>query len=238
MEWFRHRHGLSTDSKLAYIARCCDVHRAFVVLLWSYILERASGCDDRGSLVAFNKKESAFALDMQFETVELIVAEMEAHGLIHNNRVFNWNRHQFQSDSSADRVKRYRERQRNVSVTLQERSVTHQNRTDQSRSEQNPAVSPREIVKSDPPGFAAFYAAYPRKIGRGAAERAYAAALKAKRVDPAAILTGLEAAKRRWAADKTEPQYIPHPATWLNGERWADEAPAKPVKRPFGHGDL
>lgn len=59
----------------------------------------------------------------------------------------------------------------------------------------------------------------PRKVGRGNAERAYRAALK--HATPADLLAGIQ----RFAGQVrgTDPQYIAHPATWLNGKRWLDE---------------
>jgi hypothetical protein len=41
---------------------------------------------------------------------------------------------------------------------------------------------------------------------------------------PDAIIAGLDRAK--WPADK---QYIPYPASWLNGRRWLDESPPQPA---------
>jgi len=72
----------------------------------------------------------------------------------------------------------------------------------------------------EPEGFAEFYQAYPRHEGRGQAERAYRAARK---IVSAEIL--LEGAERYAALRKGEPaQYTKHPATWLNGKGWLDEA--------------
>lgn len=76
--------------------------------------------------------------------------------------------------------------------------------------------------------FADFWKTYPRRVGKGAARRAWAAAVR-KTGDPAVVLVGA----RRYAADPNlpEPQFIPHPATWLNGERWADgPLPARRVQ--------
>jgi uncharacterized protein YdaU (DUF1376 family) len=67
------------------------------------------------------------------------------------------------------------------------------------------------------PDFADFWEAYPRKVGKGAAEKAFAAAV-AKGASVADIAAGLN--RQRWPADV---QYIPHPATWLNGRRWEDD---------------
>jgi len=72
--------------------------------------------------------------------------------------------------------------------------------------------------------FDAFWRAYPKKKAKPAAKAAF---LKAtKRADVAAIMQGLERAKlsRDWTKD--DGQFVPHPATWLNGDRWADDVGA------------
>lgn len=71
--------------------------------------------------------------------------------------------------------------------------------------------------------FDAFWEECPRKVGKGAARKAYAKAVK--QADPEAIQAGMIRHAREVAGK--DPQYIPHPATWLNGERW-DDQPAKP----------
>ncbi len=86
--------------------------------------------------------------------------------------------------------------------------------------------SRRRIEVRDPSSveslFAAFYAEYPRKVARGAALTAYRKALRKISTEPAeaaaVILNGLR--RHRFHHD---PQFRPHPSTWLNGERWADE---------------
>ena len=68
--------------------------------------------------------------------------------------------------------------------------------------------------------FAQFWAAYPRKVAKKDAEKAWI------RVPTAAhekILRAVEAFKKsdQWIRDGG--RFIPHAATWLNGERWEDE---------------
>lgn len=76
--------------------------------------------------------------------------------------------------------------------------------------------------------FETFWAAYPKKIGKGQAVKAWRSA--SKRANTAAILSGLDAARATWAAARTETKFIPNPSTWLNGDRWADEiAPSAPT---------
>ncbi|QDH85084.1 hypothetical protein SEA_DARDANUS_47 [Gordonia phage Dardanus] len=71
---------------------------------------------------------------------------------------------------------------------------------------------------SDPEGFAEWWAAYPKKAGKGQARTAYRKARKS--VDAATLLDGAE----RYRDDpKRNPEYTKNPATWLNGECWADQ---------------
>ena len=79
--------------------------------------------------------------------------------------------------------------------------------------------------------FSEFWAAYPRKIGKESARKAWL------RIHPtnehhAKILFAIEKAKKceQWRRDNG--QYIPHPATWLNQGRWDDEVQPDGVKLP------
>ena len=96
--------------------------------------------------------------------------------------------------------------------------------------EQTLVPAPRgRATEAEPDGFADFYDAYPRKEKRRTAAKAYAAAIR--RTDPTTILAGAQ----RFAADPNLPerQYIPHPATWLNGDGWDDDP--LPDRRPSGY---
>lgn len=75
--------------------------------------------------------------------------------------------------------------------------------------------------------FAAFYRAYPRKVARMAAEKAYAKARNSATAEN--ILAGL--ARFEFPAD---PKYTPHPASWLNGRRWEDEPAPSLADDPWG----
>lgn len=82
--------------------------------------------------------------------------------------------------------------------------------------------------KADPPGFEAFWAACPKKVGKGAARTAYAKALRRDDVTPADLLAAIERMAHFWKITRTEPRFVPHPATWLNQERYADPVPEAP----------
>jgi DNA-binding Lrp family transcriptional regulator len=69
--------------------------------------------------------------------------------------------------------------------------------------------------------FDNFWSMYPRKVGKPQARRAFDKALK--RATLQHILNGLHAWKQVW----DDPQYIPHPTTWLNRDGWDDQVPAR-----------
>lgn len=66
--------------------------------------------------------------------------------------------------------------------------------------------------------FAIFWAAYPKKVGKLAAEKAYQRARKGATASE--ILDGVERYKQHLPSD---PQYIAHPRTFLTQGRWLDE---------------
>lgn len=70
--------------------------------------------------------------------------------------------------------------------------------------------------------FDLFWQAYPKKVGKGAAKKAW------KKIKPSKSLleTILIAIKQQKDSDqwqKDKGQFIPMPSTWLNQERWEDE---------------
>jgi len=71
--------------------------------------------------------------------------------------------------------------------------------------------------------FDEFWTICPRKVGKGQARKAYTSALK--KTTHAEIMAGMRQ-YAEFAKDK-DIEFIAHPATWLNGERWADETEVK-----------
>ena len=72
-----------------------------------------------------------------------------------------------------------------------------------------PPLSPFEI----------FWQAYPKKVGKGAAEKVW----KKMRPDLQTIITAVASQKKSGAWTKDNGQFIPNPATWINQKRWLDE---------------
>lgn len=80
-------------------------------------------------------------------------------------------------------------------------------------------------IKESISAFDDFWKRYPRKTAKEGARRAWVAATKKASVDE--IMTGLS----RYTFS-TDAQFIPHPATWLNQHRWADEAASSHSDEP------
>lgn len=72
--------------------------------------------------------------------------------------------------------------------------------------------------------FEIFWAAYPRHTDKKAAFNAFVK-LKPDEALMQVILAGIERQKQSAQWTKDGGQFIPHPATWLNGCRWEDELP-------------
>jgi hypothetical protein len=92
---------------------------------------------------------------------------------------------------------------------------------------------PRKIASVVPDSFNTFWDTYPRHKSKGAAEKAYIAALKI--ASAAEILAGAQ----RYAAERNgqDPNFTKHPSSWLNQKCWTDEpAPARVIDQ-FGQPD-
>ena len=70
--------------------------------------------------------------------------------------------------------------------------------------------------------FNEFWTAYPRKVGRQNALKAWEK-LKPDKETFSVIMSGLEKQKKCGDWHRGGEQFIPHPATWINGKRWEDE---------------
>jgi len=78
------------------------------------------------------------------------------------------------------------------------------------------------VAPPAPPPFDQFWSAYPKKVGKEAARKAW------NKIKPSAallrkILDAIESAKQSEQWQREKGRYIPNPATWLNQGRWDDE---------------
>ncbi|MGS1116887.1 hypothetical protein [Castellaniella sp. UC4442_H9] len=101
-------------------------------------------------------------------------------------------------------------------------------------SAQDAAQQAIERARAVGPSFEDFWAAWPKREAKKDARRAWD---KLTTANKAAALAALPAHVARWRREGRARNHIPHPATWLNGERWEDElgevfAPRQASARP------
>lgn len=180
----------------------------------------------------------AFALRIDETAAETLLATLRERGLLDWAKgvysPHDWADLQFVSDSSTDRVKRYRDRHkkqaRNVSGnengTAQEESRTEQTIGDSPKAPKGAALRTEDFEKA--------YEAYPLKVAPNRAAKAFANAMKTG-VSLQTILDGIE----RYKKNKPTEQAWAHFATWLNDGRWQDGyMPAVAVDNTADSADL
>jgi len=193
MQWFRFYGDAVNDPKVQSLTG--DQFKFWVNLL-------CVASKNKGTIKI---SELPFTLRMDEAAIRLALGSLEALNLLVRSNQHadcitpnGWNKRQYKSDVSTERVKRFR----NVAETPPEQ-IQKQNRT---------PIVPRG-------DFKAFYSAYPKRISPKDAERAYLKALKS--VAHEEIMAGVIKYASHVAG--TERQYIQAPAAWLNKGRWADD---------------
>ena len=162
--------------------------------------------------------------------IELRLIDEVAGGLIPHN----WDVWQYKSDCSTERVRSHREtfqkRSRNGHCNVSETPSDTDTDTEPPISPPSGGVSQTRSAPLSAPlsaprlpiakWFAEFWETYPRRVGRKAAEKKYAALATCEEVHTA-IMHGLR--QQLPAMRAKEIEFVPHPATWLNQGRWMDE---------------
>ena len=97
----------------------------------------------------------------------------------------------------------------------------------ESESESEHAQASAQVNAQD--AFAQFWNAYPNHKDKKRAESAFANAIR--KVDLETMLAAIDAQKRTDGWIKENGRFIPMPSTWLNGERWNDDA--KPSQKAY-----
>lgn len=96
---------------------------------------------------------------------------------------------------------------------------------DNDKDEEITAASPPTRAKSS--DFDLFWQAYPKKVGKEAARKAFSRV----KAPLESLLTAVERQKcgNQWTTENG--RFIPNPATWLNQGRWEDEVAQTPLGR-------
>lgn len=228
-EWLRLWHDMPTDPKFRTIARISKQPISLVLAVYLHLLVDGSRNVTRG-LVTVTREDLASALDVTEDEVSAILGAMEGR-LIEARLITGWARRQPKREDPGNPA--------SGSLSAAERKRNQRDREKQSR-EVTPSHDASRLVTTDkdkdkdkdqkllpdcaPPKdlFASFWELYPKKVGKKEATKAFAK-LKANQTLFHQIASALatQAASQEWIKDGGA--FIPHAATWLNGERWKDE---------------
>ena len=202
MRWFRLYDDVLNDPKVQKLS-------GETFKLWINVLCIAS---KHGGVLP-NLEDLAFELRLPTLVCKTEIDTLKAAGLIDGDKKLKphgWEKRQYKSDTSTERVKRFRERSSNVAETVNETVPDTDTETEQIQIKKTNKKS-RSASSAE---FDRFWNSYPRKINKAQALKAFNKALTRASTDE--ICSGLAAYP--FASDE---QFIPHPATWLNQERWA-----------------
>ena len=150
------------------------------------------------------------------DSVKSTLVELEKHGYLKRTRVTDSNGrfagydYDIYEKPSTGNPKTEKPLAENPSTENPPQLNTNQSSTNQS--------SIKEYIYP----FDDFWAAYPKKKAKEAARKAWAK-LKPDEALGKAIIQAVDQAKNTPQWKKENGQYIPHPATYLNGRRWEDE---------------
>lgn len=154
--WYRAYEGTVTDPKLAEAAMVADTSRSVSVASWHLILENAAAVND-GGRIDIPTRRIAAALCEPLSVVEALVEAFRTIGLLTGSHVAAWKRRQYESDSSAERVRRHRQKNKqpaqcNGDETLQAVTVTPpktETETEGSEANASGTVAPLPLSASD-----------------------------------------------------------------------------------------
>jgi hypothetical protein len=107
--WFRHYAGMMRDEKLVSVAVQAMQSIERVVWVWGAILESAAELNE-GGRYEFDVAPAAYFLRCEEEALASVIKGLEEAGRIAGQVVCRWGERQYESDSSKDRQRRYRDR--------------------------------------------------------------------------------------------------------------------------------
>lgn len=237
--WFRvHAEGPSSIVDNVKIYELSDKLFRWLMLLW------ACSCRTEGWLpplksIAFRLRKTEKVVT---ETVEELVTKRFIDRFDDGLFIHDWSEHQFNSDSSTERVRKFREQSRNVSETPRAQahaggrsesvsvsasvSVSSSGEGVQGKGEEFALVPTEKATRNGwkAEGFDQFWAVVWWKTGKDAARAAWDRKVKSPGMIEIIIQAAKDQGPELLASAQRGQRSAIHPATWLNQGRWSDEA--------------
>lgn len=222
-DWIKVRKKLATDGRVRYVCEECHASRVTVLgallLLWFLGDDEA---DADGVLFGYTAKSinelvgvDGFCESLPSDWIDLTGKWVKLPSYQqHNGKTAKVRAENTERQRHAREGKNVTDMSREVRDNLHTKSATREEKNKNKDKSKNP---PTPLTAS----FDDFWGAYPRKVGKQDAAKAFAK-LKPDAELLARMLTAITAQHQTADWQKDGGQYIPHPATWLNGKRWED----------------
>lgn len=191
-------------------------------------------------------EELALELDEDTENVKVTLAFLQGNGMIEetdpNHFLMTETIKCIGSESaSAERVRKHRERkaqkmlqcnteETNSNTEIEKEKERELELETEKEAELN-ALSPNgedternkaEVISYEEIAFNEFWSAYPKKVNKKGCYKSFCK-IKNLKTEMPLIMSALEIQKKSKGWLKDNGQFIPHPTTWINQERWKDE---------------
>ena len=191
-------------------------------------------------------EELALELDEDIENVKVTLAFLQGNGMIEETQPDHFLMTETikcigSESASAERVRKHRERkaQKMLQCNTEETNSNTEIEKDKEKereleedTEKEPeALLPNgndternkvEVISYEETAFNEFWSAYPKKVNKKGCYKSFCKIKDLKQEMPL-IMEALERFKNSKGWQKDNGQFIPHPTTWINQERWKDE---------------
>ncbi len=191
--------------------------------IWIYILGNVNYQDNN----LFKRWENLFRYDLvaidcgcSYKSVENCMKFLKDRNQIGITRTARWAIISVNKYDEYQTMEKYKESSRNLVGIKQESS------SDSIIEERNKGNKEIKEKRNNTytESFEIFWKEYPNRVGKPDALKKY------KEKEHPDIMDWLERWKEFWDYSETEPRFIPHPATWLNQERYKDKPPETKTK--------
>lgn len=155
MEWLKWYIGSAIDPKFSIVARRSGHNVAAVIAIWAMLLERAGQAEERGNITGFDCETADVVLGLPDGAAYVILEALRSKGLIHGDRVANWEKRQSidvkEAARERKRLQRERERLEAERLALERRiaEVQEMALADGDSHEQSHDVTPCHVASHD-----------------------------------------------------------------------------------------
>ena len=227
MAWIELHQGLREHKKVFACADLLGISRVTMVgtlaSIWLWALDNAQD----GSLEGVSNRTIARICDWKENKADLLVGALVETGWLDQNEngleIHDWVDY---AGKLMDRREKDRERKRNAGVRKNSAGIPAEGMrnscaTVPNRTVPNRTVPKKECLQNDvcTDAFDLFWSAYPRKVNKQGAWKAF----QKVTVSVDVLLAALESHKKSSQWVKDGGSFIPHPTTWLNQKRWEEE---------------